>query len=105
MRGEKNADNGFMERIERISACQICPDVPNPFNPLTTIAYDLPKASAVTFTVYNVTGQKVATLMSARQQAGRHTVVWDASAFANGVYLYRLEAGEFVATKRMLLLK
>ena len=80
-------------------------NVPNPFNPVTTIAYDLAEASDVTLTLYTITGQKAMVLVDAHQEAGHHTVRFDGSGFANGVYLYRLEAGSFVETKRMLLLK
>ena len=80
-------------------------NVPNPFNPVTTIAYDLPQASDVTLTIYTITGQKVMVLVDAHQQAGHHTVRFDGSGCANGVYLYRLEAEGFVEAKRMLLLK
>jgi glucuronoarabinoxylan endo-1,4-beta-xylanase len=78
---------------------------PNPFNPITTIAYDLPKASDVSLAIYTITGQKVAIFVDGHQQAGHHTATFDGSGFANGVYLYRLEAGSFVETRRMLLLQ
>ena len=81
------------------------PNRPNPFNPFTAIAYDLPKVSDVTLTIYNVTGQQVATLVSRHQEAGRYQVVWDGSGFGNGIYFYRIEAGTFVETKRMVLIK
>ena len=80
-------------------------NTPNPFNPITMIPYDLPKASDVTLTIYSVTGQQVATVVSGHQEAGHSEVMWDGSSFATGVYLYRLEAGDFVKTRRMLLLK
>ena len=78
---------------------------PNPFNPVTTIAYDLPQASEVTLTLYTVTGQKVKVLVDGHQEAGHHTIRFDGSGFANGVYLYRLEAGSFVETRRMVLIR
>ena len=80
-------------------------NVPNPFNPLTTIAYNLPEASNVTLTIYTITGQKVAVLVDAHQQAGHHRILFDGSGFGTGVYLYHLEAGSFVETRRMVLLK
>jgi hypothetical protein len=80
-------------------------NVPNPFNPLTTIAYDLPQACDVTLTVYALTGQKVGTLVSAHQEGGHYDVTWDGKGFGSGIYFYRLEAGEFVETKRMALLR
>ncbi|RJO59136.1 T9SS C-terminal target domain-containing protein, partial [Candidatus Parcubacteria bacterium] len=78
---------------------------PNPFNPATTISYSLPQATQVTLHVYNLLGQRVATLVNERQAAGEHAVSWDASQYSSGVYLYRITAGEAVQTKKMLLLK
>jgi hypothetical protein len=78
---------------------------PNPFNPVTNITYQLPKTSKVELYVYNLLGQKVATLISKKQQAGHYQAEWDASGFASGLYFYRLEAGNFVQTRKMLLLK
>lgn len=78
---------------------------PNPFNPSTEIGYSLPTATHVTLEVYNLTGQRVATLVNSDQATGTHTVRWDASQYASGVYMYRLTAGEFTETKKMLLIK
>ena len=78
---------------------------PNPFNPVTTITFDLPKSSYVTLTVYNLMGQEVATLVSADQPAGRYTTTWDATGFASGVYVYRLQAGAYSEARSLLLLK
>jgi len=78
---------------------------PNPFNPTTTINYSLPKASNATLIVYNLLGQRVATLVNEHLAAGGHTVQFDAKNLATGVYFYRLEAGSYVACKKMLLLK
>ena len=78
---------------------------PNPFNPSTTIRYCLPNRLHVTLTVYNTLGQQVAVLQNGEQQAGFHELQFDASGLASGVYLYRLQAGDFISTKRMLILK
>lgn len=78
---------------------------PNPFNPETTVEFDLPEAGPVTLTVYDVQGRAVATLISQDFVAGTHQVVWNAGRLASGTYLYRLEAGRFVQTKQMLLVK
>ncbi|UCE18230.1 MAG: right-handed parallel beta-helix repeat-containing protein [Gemmatimonadota bacterium] len=78
---------------------------PNPFNPVTTIDYALPEAAQVKVTIYNIIGQVVEVLMNSHQAAGFHSVQWNASGLVSGVYFYRLEAGEFVTTKKMLLLK
>lgn len=78
---------------------------PNPFNPATSIAFDLPEAAFVTLTVYNVTGQEVVTLVSEPMNAGKHSVNFDGSTLASGVYLYRLTAGSFSADRKMMLMK
>jgi hypothetical protein len=72
---------------------------------LTTIAYDLPQTSDVTLTIYAITGQKVKVLVNGYQQVGHHSMIFDGSEFANGVYLYRFKGGSFVETKRMMLLR
>ncbi len=81
---------------------------PNPFNPTTMINYQLPMSSAVELSIYNLLGQKVATLVNERKGAGYHQVEWDASrmaGMASGIYLYRLKAKGFVDTKKMILMR
>jgi hypothetical protein len=78
---------------------------PNPFNPSTTIRYSLPVRSHVTLTVYNSLGQQVATLVEGEMEAGYHDVNFDASNLASGVYLYRLNAGDYVQTRRLVVLR
>ena len=83
---------------------------PNPFNPMTTIEYSLPEQSQVKFEVFNVLGQRVKTLADIVQPAGRHRIVWDGKDdqgkdVASGIYFYRLEAGEFSESRRMVILK
>ncbi len=78
---------------------------PNPFNPSTTIKFTLPKTSNVTLTVFNILGQKVATLFDGPMNAGVQAVQFDATMLSSGVYIYRLEAGDFRSQKKMMLLK
>jgi hypothetical protein len=79
---------------------------PNPFNPLTAIGYQLSAISEVDLSIYNLLGQKVATLVNRRQPAGYHQVDWNASGFASGVYYYRLSTNAgFVNTKKLMLIK
>ena len=85
-------------------------NAPNPFNPSTVIGYQLPEAGPVRLAIYNLPGQEVRVLVNERKEAGSFTATWDGTdalgrRVASGVYLYRIQAGGFSATKRMLLLK
>jgi hypothetical protein len=84
--------------------------VPNPFNPLTTISFDLPSTAETKLTIYDVTGRRVRTLVQQELPPGRHEVIWrgvdeSGERVASGVYLYRLRAGSHVETRRMTLMK
>ena len=83
---------------------------PNPFNPSTTVSFALPQAGDVSLKIYNVRGQLVATLHDGAMAAGRHQMVWDGkdargANVASGIYVYRLEADGFNATKKLTLMK
>lgn len=78
---------------------------PNPFNPTTTISFDLPHQSHAVLIIYNVLGQQVATVVNESLPPGRYTRTFEAGRLASGVYLYRLVAGQYSETKRMVLLK
>jgi photosystem II stability/assembly factor-like uncharacterized protein len=78
---------------------------PNPFNPTTTIRFTIPSDGFVRLTVFNTIGEKVETLVNELKNAGEYNVHFDASQLTSGIYFYRLEAGTFVETKKMLLLK
>jgi Secretion system C-terminal sorting domain len=83
----------------------LCQNYPNPCNPSTTIRYGLPRRSQVTLTVFNTLGQQVTTLVQGEQEKGYHEVRFDASNLSSGVYFYRIRAGEFVQTRKLLLLR
>ncbi len=117
---DENFDYGagfYIDNVSLITATSLNDDVkrakdfrleanyPNPFNPSTTIRYNLPKAADVRLEIFDATGRLVQQLVSGRQQAGEQRAVWDASGMASGVYLYRLSAGEFVKTRKMLLVR
>jgi len=78
---------------------------PNPFNPSTAITFTIPAATKVNLSVYNVLGQRVASLVNRDLSAGAHTYTFDASALSSGMYFYRLEAGANVSVKKMMLIK
>jgi len=78
---------------------------PNPFNPTTHISYSLAKPSNVKLTVYNIIGQEVTRLVQEKQDVGKHMVTFDAHNFSTGVYFYKIQADNFVKTKKMLLVK
>jgi hypothetical protein len=78
---------------------------PNPFNPSTTIEFALPQAGYVNLSVFNVIGQEVATLTAGDHAVGTFKATWDASGLPSGIYFYRLTAGEYVQTKKAVLMK
>jgi hypothetical protein len=78
---------------------------PNPFNPVTTIKYSIPDAGKVELSVYNSLGERVAELVNGFQNAGNYLVQFNASALASGVYFYRITSGDFIQTKKLMLLK
>jgi hypothetical protein len=102
--------NSGTSRVEQLSPTApktflLEQNYPNPFNPSTTIRYQLPVASEVKLEVYDVLGKKIATLVNERQSAGSYQVVWNASGLSSGTYFYRLQAGTFTQTKKMILVK
>ncbi len=78
---------------------------PNPFNASTTINYSLPKSGPVTIDIYDLLGRKFETLIQAEQPAGYHQVTWDATDASSGMYFYRIQAGDYVETRKMVLIK
>ena len=103
---------GIPSSIQAVDKKHIAPvtynlsqNYPNPFNPSTQIGYSIAEASKVQLTVYNLLGQKIATLVNEQRSAGTYSVKFDASQYSSGIYFYTLRAGEFVKTKKMILLK
>jgi len=108
--GKTGADGDQLTTETMPEGFSLGQNFPNPFNPTTLINYGLPKATNVRLTVFNTLGQKVATLVHQHELAGFKQVIWNGTddngrAVAGGVYIYRMEAGDFVQTKKLLLLK
>jgi hypothetical protein len=78
---------------------------PNPFNPVTNIEFQIPGSKFVILKIFNVLGEEVANLVNEAKPAGRSTVTWNAAGFSNGVYFYRLQAGGFSETRKLILMK
>ncbi len=109
-----NVDQMHNIQIGRLDAVpedfSLAQNVPNPFNPATTISYEVPESGSVKLVVYNLLGQQVRTLVNDNIEAGFHTIVWDGAdefgrQVASGIYIYRMNSGDFKATKRMMFLK
>ena len=81
------------------------PNYPNPFNPSTTISFTLSNASQVSLLIYDIHGREVESLIEGIQPAGSHSIEWNASNLASGVYFYRLTVGDFIQTRKMILIK
>ena len=78
---------------------------PNPFNPSTNISFSIPKASMVRMSVYDMLGRNISTLVNERKAAGRYTIRFEAGNLSSGTYIYRIEAGSFTQTKKLMLIK
>jgi hypothetical protein len=91
--------------IEHAGGYSLAQNFPNPFNPMTTIRYVLPARSSVTLSVFDILGQQVALLQKGEQGAGDHEVRFDAKGLPSGVYMYRMNAGSYAETKRLIVLR
>ncbi|MBP9581972.1 MAG: T9SS type A sorting domain-containing protein, partial [Ignavibacterium sp.] len=78
---------------------------PNPFNPTTTIKFDLPKDGLTTLEIFDILGRRITTLINENRSAGSYEQVFNASSLASGVYVYKLQAGDYINSKKMILLK
>jgi len=100
-----NPPIGIKEEYIIPSKYSLNQNYPNPFNPTTTIQYELPQRSDVQITVYDLLGRQVTNLVSETQEAGNKSIQWDATNVSSGMYFYQIRAGEFVETKKMVVLK
>lgn len=106
--GDDGSDDGTGETEDPQTSPEqftLSNNYPNPFNPTTVISYQLPVTSHVTLKVFDMLGREVASLVNGRVSAGQYEVQFDASNLSSGLYIYRLQAGEFIQTKKMLLIK
>lgn len=94
-------------KLERIAylIITLSQNYPNPFNPLTTIKYSLAKDVKVLIKIYDILGREVQTLVNDFKKAGYYEVSFDGTNFASGIYFYKIEAGNFANTKKMLIVK
>ena len=98
-----SVDNDENEQIT--SDYSLLQNYPNPFNPTTTINYSIPKTDIVAINIYNILGQKIKTIIKKEQTQGRYTIKFDGKNLSSGVYFYSIKAGEYINTKKMILLK
>jgi hypothetical protein len=94
-----------VEVVSVILKYNLAQNYPNPFNPTTVITYSIPASSNVVINVYNVIGELIKTLVNQYQEAGIYKVNFDAGGLSNGIYFYKIQSGNFVEIKKMLLLK
>jgi hypothetical protein len=108
--GASSYVEGVIQRASIPSVVTLRQNVPNPFNPATSISFDLPEAAKVALKIYNILGQEIRRLVDGTRPAGHHTVQWDGNnkqgrAVASGVYLYQLQTGSVVKTRKMVLVR
>lgn len=97
--------SGIDIQSETPTKYQLLQNYPNPFNAQTVISFELKETAHTNVEIFNITGAKVATLIDANLSAGKHSINWDAGNYPSGVYFYRLTAGDYSRTEKMLLVK
>lgn len=103
-----NGNYEFSDEIEVITLpleYSLSQNYPNPFNPVTTIKYEIPEKTNVKLEVFDILGNRIATLVNEEKPAGRYEATFDGVALSSGVYIYKLQSGDFVSSKKMILLK
>jgi len=101
----ESPDLGIDDNVNIAHGYELSQNYPNPFNPETHITYTVPTTGQVTLAIYNVLGEKVSTLVNDVMTPGTHTTTWNAGNMPSGVYFYRLDAGRFSQTNKVLLIK
>jgi len=107
VRGFQNPDTviGIQNTTEIAKVYKLYPPYPNPFNPVSTIRFDIPKQSRVTIEIFDILGREVSTLLNEQKEPGFYDISFDGTNYSSGVYIYRIEAGQFVDYKKMVLVK
>jgi outer membrane protein assembly factor BamB len=105
MKLDQKLSTGFYDDYLILSKYELKQNFPNPFNPSTTINYHIPEMSFVTLKVYDVLGNEVATLVSEEKHTGNYEVEFGGTGLPSGIYFYRIQAGSFIETKKMVLMK
>lgn len=100
-----NSPTSVGDNLSGINNYELAQNYPNPFNPSTVISWQLPVSSHVTLKVYDILGNLVASLVNETKESGQHKVEFNGSKFSSGVYFYELRAGDFISTKKLLLMK
>ena len=113
--GRYETDSSYVEKMNKISNAQLAiepiteyklfENYPNPFNPSTTIRYQIPENGMVTLKVYDILGREVKTLVNDFKTKGRYEVTFDAGSLASGLYIYEIKSGDYKASKKMTLIK
>ncbi|MEJ2617082.1 MAG: T9SS type A sorting domain-containing protein [Ignavibacteriaceae bacterium] len=96
---------GIKKDKSNIKTFTLSQNYPNPFNPTTTINYSIPKVGFVTLKVYDILGREIVSLVNDEKQPGEYSVKFDGTGFSSGIYFYKLQAGEFISTKKFILMK
>ena len=103
--GNPNTTDVKTSKSDKLLTCRLYQNYPNPFNPSTTITYEIPTESFVVLTVYDILGRLVKTLINEEKPAGKYQVIFNSLNFSNGVYFYKLRAGNYTQVRKMVLLK
>jgi len=101
----QNSPTDIEDDINLPTLANLYQNYPNPFNPLTKINYSVPQTSNVVITVFDILGNEIETLVNEEKSIGTYEITWIAENLPSGVYFYRLQAGSFVQTKKMVLLR
>ena len=98
-------DEKITNTDNNVSYFSLKQNYPNPFNPITRICYSIPEISNVTITVFDILGNEIETVVNEDKPVGTYEITWNAANLPSGIYFYRLQSGEFVETKKMVLMK